>query len=96
MDKKAFKELVNSVREAGAIYRGQQNASRSFEFTAVDVKAIREQTGLSQSKFAILVGVSVDTLQNWEQGRRTPRGPAAVLLKILQVDPEHAIKALHS
>ena len=96
LDKKLFDELVNSVREAGAIYRGQHVPARAFEFSAPDVKAIREQTGLSQAKFALLIGVSIDTLQNWEQGRRVPRGAAAALLKILQVDPEHAIKALHS
>ena len=53
-----------------------------------DVKAIRERTGLSQSKFAIRLGVSVRTLQEWEQGRRNPSGPAASLLGIAERNPE--------
>jgi len=59
------------------------------------VKVIREQTGLSQSQFALLLGVSLKTLQNWEQGRRHPVGPARALLKIVSTDPEAAIRALH-
>ena len=59
------------------------------------MKAIRERTGLSQGRFAILIGVSVRTLQNWEQGRRRPQGTAESLLKIVQNDPEGAMKALH-
>ena len=43
----------------------------------------------------MLIGVSKRTLENWEQGRRHPTGPAKVLLRILDVDPEHAVKALH-
>lgn len=52
-----------------------------------DVAAIREETGLSQSKFAALLGVSVRTLQDWEQGRRAPCGAARTLLLIAQRSP---------
>lgn len=52
-----------------------------------DVAAIREKTGLSQSKFAALLGVSVRTLQDWEQGRRAPSGAARTLLLIAQRSP---------
>ena len=51
--------------------------------------------GLSQNQFAMLIGVSKRTLENWEQGRRYPTGPAKALLRILDVDPEHAVRALH-
>jgi putative transcriptional regulator len=50
--------------------------------------------GLSQRIFAKLVGVSVKTLQNWEQGRRRPSGPAAVLLTVLVADPQAVVKAI--
>ena len=56
---------------------------------------IRERTSLSQSEFAQLIGVSVKTLQNWEQDRRRPTGPAAALLRIIEHDPALAVKAIH-
>ena len=95
MDKKLFNELIDSVQEAGEIYHGKKEALRSFSFTPLDVKAIREKTGLSQARFAILMGVSVRTLQNWEQGHRTPQGPAISLLKIVDKEPEVALRAIN-
>jgi DNA-binding transcriptional regulator YiaG len=59
------------------------------------IRAIREQTRLSQSEFANLMRVSVKTLQNWEQDRRRPTGPAAALLRIIAHDPRLALKAIH-
>jgi putative transcriptional regulator len=56
---------------------------------------IREKTGLSQNRFAHLIGVSQRTLENWEQGRRRPAGPARALLKIVSAAPEIAVKSLH-
>lgn len=95
MDKQLFNELIDSVQEAGAVYRGEKQPARRFEFGPLDVKAIRQKTGLSQARFALLMGVSVRTLQNWEQGHRTPQGPAASLLKVVDHDPETALKAIH-
>ncbi len=95
MDEKLFKDLLKSVKQAGKIHRGETPPSRQFLLDNLDVKAIRENTGLSQNKFATIIGVSVRTLQNWEQGHRRPHGPALALLTILKNDPEHAIKALH-
>ena len=79
-----FDELLTSVREGGAILRGEMLSSRSFDHvsTALDVKAFRETYGLTQPDFAVLLGISVATLRNWEQGRRTPDGPARVLLRV--------------
>jgi putative transcriptional regulator len=54
----------------------------------MDVKRIRANFALSQTKFAALLGVSVKTLQNWEQGRRRPEGPARLLLEIAAKHPE--------
>ena len=53
-----------------------------------DVAAIRERTGLSQAKFAMLLGVSVRTLQEWEQGRRAPSGAARTLLMVAAKNPQ--------
>jgi putative transcriptional regulator len=95
MKKKMFEELLGSVREAGAILRGRQRPSRRIVIRASGVRDIRERTSLSQSEFAQLIGVSVKTLQNWEQDRRRPTGPAAALLSIIQHDPALAMKAIH-
>jgi len=53
-----------------------------------NVKSIRDKMGLSQSAFAGLLGVSVRTLQEWEQGRRNPKGPAQALLRVADRHPE--------
>jgi putative transcriptional regulator len=90
-----FEELLGSVREAEAILRGQQKASRRIVIRSSGVRVIRERTSLSQSEFAELVGVSVKTLQNWEQDRRRPTGPAAALLSVIEHDPALAVKAIH-
>jgi putative transcriptional regulator len=95
MNKQSFDELIESVREGGKIHRGEKKASRVFSFNPFDIKKIRERTGLSQSEFSTLVHVSLRTLQNWEQGRRVPTGPALALLTIIKNDPAHAIEALY-
>lgn len=89
-----FEELLESIKEAGQIKRGERRASRTFKFTPLDIKKIREKIGLSQLQFSKLIRVSIKTLQNWEQGRRKPQGPAFALLTILKNDPEHALLAL--
>ena len=88
MNEDMFTELVESVREGGAILRGEKEASRRFEYTAPDVKEIRRRYELSQSQFALMLGISIKTLQNWEQGRRNPRGPARVLLQVAEKHPD--------
>ena len=95
MKAKMFEELLESVREGGAILRGQRKPSRRFEIGPSGIRAVRERTSLSQSEFANLIGVSVKTLQNWEQDRRHPTGPAAALLRIIASEPELAVKAIH-
>lgn len=88
MKDELFEELIQSVREGGAILRGEKEPSRSWVIEEPDVVAIREHYGLSQVKFAALLGISVRTLQNWEQGRRQPRGPARVLLQVAAEHPD--------
>ncbi len=95
MKPKMFEELLESVREGGAVLRGRRKPSRRFEIRSSGIRAIRERTSLSQSEFAGLIGVSVKTLQNWEQDRRHPTGPAAALLTILAYDPQLAVRAMH-
>lgn len=88
MKKELFEELIESVKQGGAIIKGTMKASRSTEFPESEVRGIRERYGLSQDKFASLLGISVATLRNWEQGRRRPEGPARVLLRVASEHPE--------
>ena len=95
MDKEHFDQLVHGVREmkrhiAGKTVRG----AKSTEVPAPDVRTIREAAQISQSQFAKLIGVNLRTLQNWEQHRTQPTGPAKALLKIVALNPK-AIEALH-
>lgn len=88
MKDELFEELVESVREGGAILKGESEPSRAFDMEVPKVREIREGYGLSQAEFAALLGISIDTLQNWEQGRRIPAGPARVLLQVAAEHPE--------
>jgi putative transcriptional regulator len=88
MKEEMFKELLESVRQAGAIMRGEMKPSRVFVVEAPDVKAIRAKFGVSQDEFASLLGISVRTLENWEQKRRIPKGPARILLEVAAAHPD--------
>ena len=91
----AFRELLSSVRQAGQIRRGRRKPSRVTTFKPADVKALRSDLGQSQVEFALMIGVSVATLRYWEQGRRTPDGPALALLRVTARNPEAVVEALH-
>lgn len=89
-----FEILVTSVRQAGRIKRGEMAPARKVEVRPEDVKAIRSKLDKSQTDFALMIGVSVATLQNWEQGRRQPEGPARALLKVAAMNPSAVAAAL--
>jgi len=91
----AFQELLTSVRQAARIRAGRAKPSRVTVFKPADVKAVRAKLGQSQDDFALMIGVSVATLRNWEQGRRTPDGPALALLRVAIRNPRAVAEALH-
>ena len=95
MEKNMFDELMASALEMDQIVKGEKEAARCFEFPDPEVITIRERMGVSQEKFALMLGVSKRTVENWEQGRRHPTGAARSLLRIVDADPEHALKALY-
>lgn len=96
MNENQFDELLMSVRDMGRHMRGQNvEGAVMRDFPEPDVKAIRERTGLSQTRFAYLIGVNPRTLQNWEQHRVRPAGPARALLKIVDANP-NALSVLHA
>ena len=92
----AFQALLTSVRQAGQIRRGARRASRTTVFDPTDVQAVRAKLRVSQAEFALMIGVSVATLRNWEQGRRTPDGPALALLRVAARNPKAVVQALHT
>lgn len=94
MNKKLFAELVQSMEQAGEIIRGERAPSRELNIDSVTIKKIRQAARLSQAKFAKVIDVQVTTLQNWEQGRRDPTGPAKALLRAISKDPKHVLAAL--
>lgn len=95
MKNEQFDELLASVEDMGKHMRGESVSARVREFPEPDVKAIREKTGLSQTGFAYLIGIKPKTLQNWEQKRVRPAGPARALLKIVEANPD-ALSAINA
>ena len=94
MKEEDFNNLVKSVKQAGQIKKNKLAPSRKFVIRPLDIKSIRGRLNKSQSEFAFMIGVSVSTLQNWEQGRRAPDGPARALLKIASENPDAVVRAL--
>ena len=92
----AFQDLLTSVRQAGQIRRGSRRPARTMTFHPTDVQAVRAKLGTSQAEFALMIGISVATLRNWEQGRRTTDGPALALLRVAARNPKAVIQAVHT
>jgi putative transcriptional regulator len=85
---RAADKIMRGLREAAAHARGAKVPGLRMHIPEeIDVYAIRRKTGLSQAAFSSRIGVSSGTLRNWEQGRRTPDGPARVLLSLLAHNP---------
>lgn len=94
MKDEMFNELLESVRQAGEIRKGTRKPSRHTIIEEPDVAAIREKYKMTQQEFSSLLGISLGTLRNWEQGRRKPHGPAKVLLKIAEKRPNAILESL--
>ena len=80
-------------RVASGVARSSRRESTAFR--PADVKAVRAKLKATQAEFALLIGVSVATLRNWEQGRRSPDGPALALLRVAAQNPRAVVTALH-
>jgi len=96
MNDKDFQKRVESVKQMGSIMRGESIPHRRTVLSTVDVKSLRERLGLTQNQFSGMIGVSIKTLQNWEQGRREPEGPAKALLRVVEKEPQAVMNALHA
>jgi len=102
IDRDTFEILLETARvlrrkrreRVARLLGASRPASRAGPPSGVDVRAVRQLTGLSQADFAELLGIELSTLRNWEQGRRQPTGPARALLRAIRNDPVAVIKAL--
>ncbi|PKM43889.1 MAG: transcriptional regulator [Gammaproteobacteria bacterium HGW-Gammaproteobacteria-1] len=90
---KAYTDISDGLNDAIAHAKGERSGVAEHRHEPLDVKAIREKTGMSQQRFCATFGISLGTLRHWEQGLRTPRGTARVLLKIVAQNPKAVIKA---
>jgi putative transcriptional regulator len=82
--------IIESMQEAVGIAQGALPADSYNVYipSAVDVKAIRRRLGMSQASFSARFGLSLHTLRNWEQGKRTPDPAARAYLKVIEMAPD--------
>lgn len=90
--------LAESMRDVVAHMRGEKVPGLRVSYVAVpakiDVRRLRRRLGMTQAQFAACYGFTKDAIENWEQGRRTPEGPARVLLTLIDRIPEQVERAL--
>ena len=91
---KAFTEISAGLEDAIAHAKGKISSVVEHTPEPLDVKAIREGTGMSQERFCATFGISLGTLRHWEQGLRSPRGTARVLLRVVEQNPQAVIDAV--
>ena len=90
------KSILEGLQDALAYTKGETKGHKVHRIRVrdVDVQRVREKLGLSQAEFAAAFAVSIATVRNWEQGRRTPEGPAKVLLNVIERHPEAVLDSL--
>jgi len=92
----AYKSIKSGLEQAIAHAKNEPIHAVVHDFGPMDVKSIRRKVGMTQNEFASSFGISLGTLRHWERGDRKPRGPARVLLSVLDSDPESVLNALKS
>ena len=92
---KAYTEIAAGLEDAISHAKGDKSRARIHRPETIDVKAIREKTGMSQQRFCATFGISLGALRHWEQGLRVPRGTARILLKIVDNNPKAVINVIN-
>jgi putative transcriptional regulator len=85
---------LDATGEAALVRQAAADDAASRRHAAAYARRVRKRTGLTQAAFAARIGVPLDTVRNWEQGKRAPAGPARALLRVLDRAPEAALAAL--
>ena len=91
---KAYTEISAGLEDAISHAKGNKSKAKMHRPESIDVKAIREKTGMSQQRFCATFGISLGTLRHWEQGLRSPRGAARVLLKVVNNNPKAVTRVI--
>jgi len=91
---KAFTEISAGLADAVKHAKAESTNVIEHQPEFIDVKSIRERSGMTQQKFCAAFGISLGTLRHWEQGLRSPRGPARVLLQVVKHNPNAIIEAM--
>lgn len=86
---------VDATTESDIATHMAKDEALSMQDAAKFARRVRRRLGFSQSEFAMRIDVSLETIRNWEQGKRSPTGAAKALLKVLDKAPEAALAALH-
>ena len=86
---------LDATTEADIAAQAAQDDALSMQDAAKFARRVRRRLGFSQVEFASRIDVSLETIRNWEQGKRSPTGAAKALLKVLDKAPEAALAALH-
>ncbi len=90
-----FESIKQGLTEAIQFANGENIAAKVFEPKKINVKQLRKKIGMTQLEFAAAFGISVGTLRHWERGDRMPRGPARILLNLVEKDPGAILKVLY-
>jgi putative transcriptional regulator len=92
---KAFASIKRGLEQAVRHGKGKRVAGMRLHVAPeIDVKAVRERTGLTQEEFAATFAISLGALRHWERGDRKPRGTAKVLLNVIAKEPDAVLRAL--
>ena len=95
MTKSAFASIKRGLEQAIRHRKGGRTRGMKVHVPpALDVKTVRERTGLTQEEFAATFAISLGALRHWERGDRKPRGTALVLLNVIANDPQAVLRAL--
>ena len=92
----AFESIKQGLSEAIEFAEGKDIEARVFKPIEIDIKSLRKRVKMTQIEFASAFGISVATLRHWERGDRTPRGPALVLLNLVDKAPQTILNVLYS
>jgi putative transcriptional regulator len=88
-------ERIDATTEVAIAQHQAEDDANAMLDAAKFARRVRRRLGFSQIEFAERIDVSLDTIRNWEQGKRSPTGAAKALLKVLDKAPEAALAALH-
>ena len=92
---RTFKSIRRGLQQAIRHQRGRRVRGPKLHVPPdVDVKAVRERTGLTQEQFAAKFAISLGTLRHWERGDRKPHGTALVLLNVIAKEPKAVMRAI--